>query len=88
MITLFIQNGRFFSKRTILSDNSCHFLKLFSSRDLSQDEKRNTFVATERMCGKSNQRVQVHSKSPKCNNRKKNSQLEINHVIQHSTEAD
>jgi len=55
MKTLYIQNGRLFSKRTILSKNSCHFLKLLSSRDLSQDEKRNTFVATERMCGNASQ---------------------------------
>ena len=44
MKTIFIQNGRLFSKKSILSEDSCHFLNLLSSRDLSQAEKNNTFL--------------------------------------------
>jgi hypothetical protein len=49
MKTLYIQNGRLFSTKTILSENICHFLNLLSSRDLSQAEKNNTFVQSDQV---------------------------------------
>ena len=44
--TVIIQNGRLFSNRTILSENSCHFVNFLSSLDLFQAEKKNIYFVT------------------------------------------
>ena len=86
MTTLFIQNGRLFSTRTTLNENSCHFLNLLSSRDLYQAEKKNTFVEDWKTLSNSKCLMTGTFEVTKMQQQKKKSQLEINHVIQQSTE--